>query len=307
MIWRRYMLPLLLLSSGCGVHIGPGDRAWNQLVAPARKSVALDSYRMHYIDVGRGPVVVLVHGFADSSYSFHETARPLLAAGYRLIILDLPGLGRSGIPPESYVYSVENQAAQVLRLTRKLGLERFHLVGHSMGGGIALYLAWKHRRRLRSVVLLAPASFEPGGGVAALARIPVHRLVEPFFGRWVFKTGLLDVYHDDAQVDDVLVDEYARLGRKRGFVRVLMRMLADYFSPRYHEMTRQYGGYRTPMLIVWGEEDKWLPCWRGSQLHGKVPGSVYVRIPEAGHNVHQERAAVVTPFVLKFLQIHSGR
>ena len=300
-------MALLSLCSGCAAHLGPGDVPWNSLAARHRHQVDMGDYRMHYVDLARGtgPPVVMVHGYADSSYSFHENVRPLLAAGFRVIVLDLPGLGRSSIPGKPYVYSVENQARQVLRLADRLGLERFHLVGHSMGGGIALYLAWRHAGRLRSVVAVAPASFNPAGALAVLGKLPVHGLVEPFVGRWVFKTALLDVIHDDRKVDRTLVDEYARLMGKKGFVRVIMRMVADYFSPLHEAMTRQYGSIRTPMLIVWGEEDTWLPCWRGRELAGKVPGALYVRVPGAGHNVHQERPRLVNAFLVKFLQVHS--
>jgi len=287
--------------------VGPGDEAWNKLTAAHRKEAQMEGgYRMHYVDTGgKGQPVVMVHGYADSSYSFHENVRPLLAAGFRVIIMDLPGSGRSTIPPESYTYTVENQAAQVLALADRLGLKRFHLVGHSMGGGITLYMAWKHRDRLRSAVALAPASFNPAGALAALGKLPIAWLVEPFFGRWAFKMALLDVMHNDALVDDATVDEYARVGRKEGFFSVLMLMAAHYFSPAHTAMTKKFGALRTPMLILWGESDKWLPCWRGSELASKVPGSLYVRIPEAGHNVHMERPDLVNPFLVKFLQIHS--
>ena len=303
---HRLLPALLILCSGCAIHLGPGDGAWNTLVQRHRKDAQLDQYRMHYVDTGgKGQPVVMVHGYADSSYSFHENVRPLLAAGFRIIIMDLPGMGRSGIPPESYVYSVENQARQVLVLADRLGLKRFHLVGHSMGGGIALYLTWKHRHRLRSTVVIAPASFNPAGALTKLGKAKIHWLVEPFFGRWAFKMALLDVIHDDRKVDEVLVDEYARLGQKKGFVRVLMVMVAQYFSAKHRAMTQKYGSLRTPMLIFWGEHDKWLPCWRGTKLAAQIPGALYVRVPEAGHNAHMERPEVVNPFLVKFLLVHS--
>ena len=298
----------LLLCAGCAVHVGPGDAAWKILTAGHRGTAALDAgYRMHYVDLGRqdAQAVVMVHGYGDSSYAFSRTVRPLLAAGFRVVALDQAGLGRSEIPPEPFVYSVENQARQVLALADRLGLRRFHLVGHSMGGGVALYIAWKHPERLRSVVPIAPASFNPAGALSVLGRLPVAGLVEPLFRRWVIRTALLDVTHDDRKVSEAMVDEYARVTRKKGFMRVLMLMVAQYFSDQHEAMTRAFATIRTPMLIVWGEEDRWLPCWRGGELASQVPGALYVRVPAAGHMVHMERPEVVNPFLLKFLQIHS--
>ncbi len=305
---RSLLLLSALLCAGCAVHVGPGDAAWKTLTGGHRGDATLaDGYRMHYVDLGskNGPAVLLVHGYGDSSYSFNRTVRPLLAAGFRVVALDLPGLGRSEIPPEPFDYSVENQARQVLALARRLKLGRFHLVGHSMGGGVALYIAWKHPGRLRSVVPIAPASFNPAGALSVMGKLPVAGLVEPFFRRWVIRTALLDVIHDDRMVDEAMVDEYARVTRKAGFMRVLMRMVAQFFSPRHDAMTRAFGAIRTPMLVVWGEEDRWLPCWRGGELARKVPGALYVRVPAAGHMVHMERPEVVNPFLVKFLQVHS--
>ena len=303
----RLVPTLLLLCSGCAVHVGPGDEPWETLTAAHRRSARMDGYRMNYVDLtgGKGQTVVLVHGYADSSYSFSQNVRPLLAAGFRVVVVDLPGLGRSSIPGDSFVYSVENQARQVLALADHLGLKRFHLVGHSMGGGITLYLAWKHRSRLRSAVVIAPASFNPAGALSTLGKLPIYRLVEPFFGRWVFRMSLQDVIYDDRLVTEALVDEYARLARKKGFVKVLMLMAAHYFSDQHVAMTKKFQSIRTPLLIVWGEEDKWLPCWRGTELASQVPGAILLRVPGTGHMVHMERPGLVNAFLVKFLQVQS--
>ena len=305
--------PALLLAlcclqlTACGLHLGPGDRSWNQLVGPHRHDISMRvgqdrPTRLHYIDLGRGEPVVLLHGYADSSYSFHRQARPLLAAGFRLILVDLPGLGRSAAPPQPYIYSVENQAGAVLRLLDRLKVRRFHLVGHSMGGAVTLYLSWKHPARVRSAAVLAPASFKPTGLVRLMKIMRVETLARPLFGRWMFKVALLDMFQDHRRVTEAMVDEYAHAAQRPGFVAALFALGREFFSAEFDRMTAAFAELRAPLLIMWGDSDKMLPERNGPKLQQRVPGALYFRIPEAGHNVHQERADWVTPLLVRYLR-----
>jgi len=310
----RPWLALLLLvaalaASGCEVRVGEGDRAWNELVGPYRHDADLDGTRIHFIDMGSGTPVILVHGFADSTYSWHRNLRPLLDAGFRAVLLDQPGLGRSGTPPPSYVYAVENQAAAVLALADHLGLERFCLVGHSMGGGIALYLTVNHPERVLRTAVIDPACYKPPGhGLTQLLAVPgVPALADTFKTRALVERSLEDVYVHDDMVDEILVDEYARPMNRKGYFATLGALRGQYFSEAFRRMTGQYGRLATPLLIIWGESDTWVPPALGRRLHDAVPGSRLETIPEAGHNPHQEAADAVNALLLQFLAPASAR
>jgi len=105
-------------------------------------------------DTGTGPVVVMIHGIASSSVTFHHLV-PLLEATHRCITIDILGFGTSPAP-ESATYSLDEHAAAVDRTIRSLGLrEPFTLVGHSLGGLIAARYAATHRRELNRLVLVS--------------------------------------------------------------------------------------------------------------------------------------------------------
>lgn len=310
----RPWLPLLLLvtalaASGCEVRVGEGDRAWNELVAPHRHDADLDGTRIHFIDMGSGTPVILVHGYADSTYSWHRNLEPLLEAGFRVILVDQPGLGRSGTPPPSYVYTVENQAAAVPALADHLGLERFCLVGHSMGGGIALYLAVNRPERVLRTAVIDPACYEPPGhGLTRLLAVPgVPALADTFKTRYLVERSLQDVYVHDDRVDDILVDEYARPMNRKGYFATLGKLRKAYFSEAFRRMTERYGSLEPPLLIIWGEEDTWVPPAFGTRLREAVPGSRLETIPESGHNPHQEAADAVNALLLEFLAPAAAR
>jgi pimeloyl-ACP methyl ester carboxylesterase len=281
------------------MRVGTGDQQWEALVAPHRREVQMGGYRLHLVDIGRGEPVVLVHGYADSSYSWHANVEALVDTGLRVLLVDLPGLGRSGKPP-GHRFSMERQAAEVLDLTRRLGIERFHLVGHSMGGGIVLHLCQSHPERVRRAVVVAPVSKRPRRPMF-LARPGAGLLAELVAGRLVFWHSLRQVFHDGSKVRRALVEEYARPSTRRGFWLDLARLSREYFSEEFDRMVSSLDEITVPLLIIWGAEDRWLSPWRGPVLARQIPGSRLELVQGAGHNAQQERPEAINPLLVDHL------
>ena len=183
------------------------DRAWEQLVQPHRNEVDVGDVSLHYVDLGDGQPVVLIHGIADSTYSWHKNTRALVEAGFRVIMVDQPGFGYSSIPDAGWVYSVESQGEAILRLLDHLEIERFDLVGHSLGGGVSLYLTWKHPGRVRRLVVISPASQRTSCPFGVTTDV-VLALTGT---RWLVGQALRSAFFDPEQVSDTMIDEYARL------------------------------------------------------------------------------------------------
>jgi pimeloyl-ACP methyl ester carboxylesterase len=295
-------LALALAVAACKVEVGLGDQAWRGAVANYRHDADVGGYKLHYIDVGQGEPVVLIHGFADSTYTFSKNIAPLVAAGRRVILVDQPGLGRSELPPEPYVYSLENQSEQILKLLDQLGLQRFAVGGSSMGGGVSLYLAWKHPDRVTRAALFDPACFrlDQYGWMPLVSHPSIARLATAIAIREGVAYGLYDVFFDTNKVTSAVIDEYAQALNKPGFQDVLWRLIHDYFSPEFERMTRSYGEIKTPMLLIWGDHDKWAPPLLGPRLRDAIPGSRLIVVPDCGHLPHFERPEVVNPFIVDF-------
>jgi pimeloyl-ACP methyl ester carboxylesterase len=292
-----------LRSLPAGADAPSGDAAWNQLVAPYRHEEALGDHMLHYIDMGRGEPVVMVHGWADSHYTWHRNLQPLCDAGARVILVDQPGLGRSAIPRPPYRFTIENQAAAVLALVTRLGIGRFHLVGSSLGGAVTLYLCRQEPERVGRAVVLAPSCYRRDRLISAWpgwARLGAS-LAGWGAGRWMIRAGLRRAYGDRAQIDDALIDECGRPLGKPGYFDALTGLSRDFFSPAFDELVARYGALEPPLLIVWGGEDRWSPEAYGARLHAAVPGSQYRVIRGCGHLPHQERADVVNPWLVQFL------
>jgi pimeloyl-ACP methyl ester carboxylesterase len=292
----------VLLFASCKLADKPADIPWNEFVAPFRHWVEMDGYRMRYIDLGEGKPIVMIHGFADSSYCWHENVRPLMNAGFRVVLVDMPGLGQSDIPPMSFNPTAQNLGEEILKLANKLGLQTFSLVGSSMGGGVSLYLSGFHSDRVDRTVVIDPACFpQKKMGFLALMDLGGEPGIQ-FMGRWSVKMGLKDVFYHGDVVTDILVDEYSRPFAKPGYKKYLIRLLDAFSSEESAGISEHLGEIRVPLLIVWGDRDKWVPPAFGPRLNKIVPGSKYVSIKDAGHLPHEELPDVVNPILVGFMK-----
>jgi 2-hydroxy-6-oxonona-2,4-dienedioate hydrolase len=303
---RRYLAFLVILSLAtvalvsCKEEVREGDTVWNNAVAPFRKTLDMGGYTLQYIDMGEGEPVVLVHGFADSSYSWHENAHALEGGGNRLIMVDQPGFGLSDAPPDPYVFSVDNQARAVVTLTEILGLKDFSIVGHCMGGSIALFIARNHPEKIRKIALIDPIPYKPPA--IQLLKLPGAEFIAANYGgHFTVRMGLEDAFYDSDRVNETMVNEYSRSMNRPGYVKTLVSMQKQFYSPAFYAAAREYEKIRRPALIIWGKEDTWVTPDAGKRLNASISGSELRILEKCGHNPHQECKETVNPLLVEFL------
>ena len=112
--------------------------------------------------------------------------------------------------------------------------------------------------------------------------------------------ALKDVYYKDDKVDDKLVDEYTRPMVKPNYVKMLSSLSRQYFSDEFDYMVDNYNKMNIPLLIIWGEQDEWLPVEDGQKLHEEIPNSQLEILNKCGHNSHQECSARVNSKMMQF-------
>src|SRR5579884_3024966 len=158
------------------------------------RHASVNGVRLHYVEAGRGPLVVLLHGFPEFWYSWRHQIPALAAAGFRVLAPDLRGYNESDKPPGVAAYGLERVAGDVAALVRHAGERRAAVVGHDWGGGIAWWLAM-HRPDVvgRLAVLNAPhpAAFRrelrtPG---QLLRSWYVFFFQLPALPEWLFRAG----------------------------------------------------------------------------------------------------------------------
>jgi pimeloyl-ACP methyl ester carboxylesterase len=275
--------------------------------------LTLHGHRVSYRIAGEGPVLLLLHGIANSSATW-EPVVPLLSRHFTVIAPDLLGHGESATPRGDY--SLGAHASGVRDLLTALGHSRVTVVGHSLGGGIALQFAYQFPERCERLVLVSSGGL--GREVHLLLRaaaLPGAEYVLPLLassrlvglGRGI--GGVLERLHLRLTGDvEVLARGFASLdnaGSRQGFLHTL-RAVIEPSGQRVNAQDRLYLAAALPTLIVWGERDSIIPISHGRAAHEAMPGSRFVVFEGAGHMPHADDPLRFADELIEFYESTEG-
>lgn len=305
----------VLLAAGCGL-LCLYILGWQRDLDPADLQAKYANKESQFVDMGGGlivhardegvptrPAIVLIHG-AISSLQTWEPWEVRLQGKYRVISLDLPGSGLTGPDPRGD-YSVETTVRIVDELTRKLGVERFAIAGHSMGGWIAWHYALAHPERVSALILVAPAGApgvrypDPPLGIRLGRSEILRNMIMRVTPRSVIERTIRQSITDQTIVTDKMIDRYWELllypGNREATL--LRPSLSDLTPATREEMAR----IKTPTLILWGKEDRLMPATASAWFKAAIPGAKEILYPRIGHIPMEEApdrsAADVDAFV----------
>lgn len=260
--------------------------------------------RVHYTDEGSrsGRTLILVHGFGASVHAWRPWIERL-ASDYRLVAIDLPGHGLTETPA-GYRASPERNAELVHALATQLGIDRFVLVGHSMGGAVSLAYTLEYPDRLQGLVLVASAGWpgEQGGPPPGLSLLNNDvgrfflKLIDP---RLVIGGGLKSAYGDESLATDSVVDRYANLALGQGHRDVLLTQRSQ---PEPPWTPATFAAIRTPTLVMVGEKDALIPPANGRALAAAIPDAYLVTYAEGGHLPMEQLPDQTVQHLLAFLR-----
>ncbi len=282
----------------------PYARSGPSLLDP--RHLSLHGHDVAYRMLGEGETILLVHGIAGDSRTWLEVMRRL-APRHRLLAPDLPGHGGSEAP--SGDYSLGAHACFLRDLLRALAIDRATIVGHSLGGGIAMQLTYQHPALCDRMVLVSSGGL--GGDVSALLRIlslPGSELVLPLLvPRFVLERG--NALREWIRARGVRAPRLAEMWQayaslhdaeaRRAFIREL-RSVVDHRGQIVSARDRLYLA-KHPTLIVWGDRDPIIPVEHARAAHDALPGSRLEIFEGAQHFPHAEQpdrfAEVLADFV----------
>jgi pimeloyl-ACP methyl ester carboxylesterase len=264
--------------------------AARELEQPQLRRLTLHGHRIAYRQAGSGPVLVLIHGITSSSATW-ERVMPYLARRFTVIAPDLVGHGESDKPRGDY--SLGAHASNIRDLMLVLGHERASIVGHSLGGGIAMQFSYQFPERCerlalvdsgglgRDVNVLLRAATLPGAEFV-LPLLAATRLLDAgrLAGRLLGSLGLrarTDI-EEIARGHATLSDAEARAA----FVHTL-RSVVEPGGQRVDASNRLYLSAHMPFLLVWGEQDSVIPVEHGRATHDQVADSRLEVFDGSGH------------------------
>jgi pimeloyl-ACP methyl ester carboxylesterase len=264
--------------------------------------VDLDGRRTHYLERGEGEPVILLHGFLYDSYLWADNI-DALARHFKVYALDLWGCGYSTREPLDYGYAL--YAHQLLLFMDSLGIPRASLVGQSMGAGAAIKFCVEHRQRVNKLLLVDPSGLpNPLPWMGKIFNLP--RIGEFLMGLntdIVRKQGLRDSFiHDSKRITDEYFENVTRAHKIAGTTEVLLTILRKQFFDKLSDEIGRLAQIETPVLIVWGREDKAILLRCGLEMHRILKGSRLEILDRAGHVPNFERAAEFNQLAVDFLR-----
>jgi len=257
--------------------------------------------RISYREVGSiGPTVLCLHEGspgADGWSSFGPPAQAL-SDRFRVIVPDQPGFGDSPTGPESAEGYQPTCARTMAELLGALGIRRAHVVGNSLGGGVALMMALDHPELIDRLVLIGPWTSGVGGARSALPP-GVQLLLEYYPGPSVEKMRALveALVYDTGAPDDEAVEARYQASlvpeHENGFLQTLRSPAVE--QSRLAELEND-------VLLLWGRDDQFCPTEDAIRYLELLPSSTLVVFPRCGHSVHLERPDDFRAQVCSFLE-----
>lgn len=263
--------------------------------------------RLFVRDEGQGPPIVLIHGFGANIFTWRYMF-PELSQTNRVIAIDLKGFGQSDKPYDKK-YSVFDQADLLVQLIEHMKLKNVTLVGHSLGGGIALATYFKLRKRnpktIKKMAILNGLAYkQPIPFFLHVMRTPVISdlgiaLLPPEIHA---RASLNYSYYNSDRITDEAINNYAqpyydlsgRYAAKQTAEQILPKNIEKY--------TQQYATIKVPVKLIWCKHDRVVPLINGLKLNSVLPNSHLDIITDCGHIPHEEAPSETVDILQKFLR-----
>ncbi len=304
------LLLLLIVVSGLIGFAAYTARRVEIAVPPQGRFLNLDGERIHYLDKGAGPALFLIHGLSGQMGNFTYALVGRLAREFRVVAVDRPGSGYSTRPADADA-SLRAQGRALAKVIRALNLDRPLIVGHSMGGAIALAIALDNPECVSGLALIAPLTEVIKTPPAPFRGLAIPSRLVRWIVAWTLATPLT-MLAADRVLKEVFAPEkappdFATAGggllslRPRNFYAASSDLLA--VNNGFAEMIRRYPSLSVPVGILFGRRDGLLDY----RLHGeatkeKIP-NLHLEVVEGGHMLPITAPDLVADFIRRIARM----
>lgn len=266
-------------------------------LVPKSYFVEVDGLKIHYTQAGSGPDIVLLHGIGASVYVWRFLF-PLLQTQARVTAIDLPGFGKS-TKDATRDHGLDSQCERVARALTAIGISNATLVGSSMGGAIALWMAKRDPARFRRVVAIGPATDPRLVPVLADSAGSMASVLWRFLNRHSMRFILSRVVSRGELITDECIDHYLEPFRDGAdSLKTFWAALALLSDKRLPD---ELSGLEAEVLVLYGECDKMVPRASIDRLLKILPQAKFESHPEGGHHVMEDEPEWSAEHILSFV------
>lgn len=269
-----------------------------ELADPDSRFIEVDGIEIHYKQIGTGePVLMLLHGFGASTFSWREVLTPLAEDG-TVIAFDRPAFGLTERPmrdadawPGYNPYTSEAQTRLTVNLMDALGVDTAILVGNSAGGTVAMFTTLAYPERVDALILVSAAVYGGGGTppiIRPLLNTPQMRRVGPLIVRGIREWGIdfgRSAWHDPDRIPPEFWEGYTRPLKADNWDRALWELTV---SSRRPDLPDRLGELTLPALVITGDDDRIVPTEQSVRLAQELPDADLVVLEACGHVPQEE-------------------
>lgn len=265
--------------------------------------VKVMNHDMAYLVQGSGSPLILIHGFGHSTLCWEKNIKALSDSGYRVFAVDLFGHGLSD-KPYGRKYSLEFYATQIMEFMNAQRIRKASIVGHSMGGAVAMRFAHMFPERTERLVLIASA------GVYKPEKNIIFRLLSyPLIGEFLIILNFKPVtrmalemlcFNRKIELSGDYLRRYTLPAGTRGYNYTFLRILRNFNSPEW-SVAPFLDGIRHRTLILHGGEDRIVPVSAAGELHERLRNSRMLIVRDGSHSLMETHASAVNRAMIAFL------
>jgi len=242
-----------------------------------------------YKVVGDGEPILILHGWGGSSDSWSKVQQILADRGYKVIIPDLPGFGKSKTP--KVPWSREDYLKWILEFTGSQGLREFFLIGHSFGGSLSMLLASKYPEKIKKMIICAASGIKRKLGLKDKAIYATAKI-----GNLFFSIKYLSLFKDGAR------NFFYLFLRNRDYTRADETMKKTLENVLSEDLSEEIPKIKTGTLLIWGTRDRLVPIKFGREINKKISGSKLEILNGVGHSPHLEIPDMLSDIILSFIR-----
>jgi pimeloyl-ACP methyl ester carboxylesterase len=271
---------------------GATQTAGQNTLASVEKEITVFGSKIHYVEAGAGPTVILLHGLGGNTENWALNIGPL-AARFHVIVPDQIGFGKSDKPLINY--RVGTYVDFLDEFCKQLKIERASLVGESMGGWISAAYTLAFPQRVERLVLVDSAGYAPPPDFDSRTLYGLNPSTREGMKQLAAKVFYNKLFATDAVIDQVLTH---RISAGDGYT---INSIIDSVIRGEDFLDKRVQAIKQPTLIVWGREDGLVSLADGQRFKKEIPNSTLLIFEQCGHVPPIEKAAEFNAAVLKFL------
>ncbi len=287
------------------IAFSPRDFAYSNQVKIGKNMI-------HYVDSGKTDnfPLLMIHGLGENLLTWQKILNRLPQENYRFLLVDLPGHGQS-TAERMGKYSHRHLAQQLIEFLDTLSIKKVIIIGHSLGGNLALRMALLHPERVQALFLISPAVFSVHG-------VPLSSLI---FANPLLRTGIISIANktlrseikltktlQDAVFDKNIIDQDLIERIVKPILRNPKSGLALYYYLRDSSRNHVFPDLKSltlPIFIMSGREDSWVKISEIRRLNASLNNVTFLEIYQCGHMPQEEKPDEVVKQLIKFTDLHS--